>query len=134
MRKAALFALLLTTPLCAQVIPTGAPAADILLSQAIAEHRVFLTCNALDPIGHPIMVQRWEEDVAAAAAILRRNSVPLAAIDAFTEAARLEALLPAADIPFAEVRRACLAQTDWPARYARGNFIRLDQRLPGAFR
>jgi len=126
--------LLLAVPAQAQVIPTGTPAADILLSQAIAEHRIFLTCNALDPIGHPIMVQRWEADVAAAAAILRTKGVPRAAIDAFTNAARLEALQPAADLPFAEVQQTCLAQSDWPARYARGDFIRLDRQLPGAFR
>lgn len=133
MIRAALI-LLLASPATAQVIPTGSPAADILLSQAITEHRLFLTCNALDPIGHPIMVQRWEADVAAAAAILRTKGVPRAAIDAFTNAARPEALLPAADIPFAELRQTCLAQTDWPARYARGDYIRLEEQLPGAFR
>lgn len=132
MIRAALI-LLLASPATAQVIPTGSPAADILLSQAITEHRVFLTCNALDPIGHPIMVQRWEADVAAAAAILRTKGVPRAAIDAFTKAARPEALLPGADLPFAEVRQTCLAQADWPARYARGDYIRLDERLPRAF-
>jgi hypothetical protein len=125
--------LLAAGPATAQIIPTGTPAADILLSQAIAEHRVFLTCNALDPIGHPIMVERWATDVAAAKAVLAANSVPPESIAAFADAARPEALLPTEDLAFAEVRRSCLAQADWPTRYARGDFIRLEERLPQAF-
>jgi hypothetical protein len=125
--------LLLTTPAFAQVIPTGTPAADILLSQAITEHRVFLTCSALDPALHGLIVRNWQEDVAKAAAILTANNVPPESIAAFTTAADPKALLPAADIPFAEVKEFCDSHPDWQTTRALLNFILLELKLPDAF-
>lgn len=128
-----LLALALTTPALAQVIPTGSPAADILLSQAIAEHRVFLTCSALDPALHQQILTNWQRDTAAAAAILNTHNVPPEAIIAFTTAADPKALLPAKDTPWAEVSQLCANHSDWQKTYFEFHLIVLDQKLPGAF-
>jgi hypothetical protein len=125
--------LLFAMPAAAQVIPTGTPAADILLSQAIAEHRVFLTCSALDPATHAQITQNWQRDVAAAAAILTANKVPPEAITAFTAAADPLALMPAEDTPWTQVKALCDTQPDWQQRYFKLNFTVLDLKLPGAF-
>ncbi len=90
---AALLALLFTTATHAQVIPTGTPAADILLSQAIAEQRVFLTCSSLDPALHGRVTDAWLGDVEAATGLLTANQVPAEAIAAFQAAANVESLL-----------------------------------------
>lgn len=126
-------ALLLTTQATAQIIPTGTPAADILLSQAITEHRVFLTCSSLDPATHAQITRNWQRDVTAAAAILTAQNVPPEAITAFTTAADPANLLPAADTPFAEVRQLCDTHPDWQTLYYQLNLTILDLKLPGAF-
>lgn len=127
-----LLTLLLTTPATAQIIPTGSPAADILLSQAIAEHRTFLTCSALDPALHVAIRTAWQQDTAAAAATLAANQVPPEAITAFSAAAAPENLLPAPDTPFDSVRQLCGDNPDWLARYQQTP-IRLATALPKAF-
>jgi hypothetical protein len=126
-------ALLLTTPALAQIIPTGTPAADILLSQAIAEQRIFLTCSALDPVTHARVLQNWQRDVAEAAAILTANAIPPEAIAAFQTAAQPEALLPAADTRFADVKALCDSTPDWQTRYDQLNLTVLALKLPQAF-
>lgn len=128
-----LAALLLTSPLSAQVIPTGTPAADILLSQAIAEHRVFLTCSALDPATHRVIVDKWQRDVTSAAATLTANKVPPEAVAAFTTAAKPENLLPAPDTPWVEVQSLCATHPDWQTIYFEFNAIILELKLPKAF-
>ncbi|MBL9050214.1 MAG: hypothetical protein JNK19_08900 [Tabrizicola sp.] len=128
-----LLALAFTTQATAQVIPTGTPAADILLSQAIAEHRVFLTCSALDPAIHAQILTNWQRDTTAAAAILAAQDVPDEAIAAFTAAAKPEALLPAPDTSFEDVRQLCDANPDWQQRYFQLNLTVLDLKLPGTF-
>jgi hypothetical protein len=126
-------AVALTTPLSAQVIPTGTPAADILLSQAIAEHRVFLTCSALEPQTHAQILTNWQRDVTAAAAILKTHNVPAEAITAFTTAADPAALMPADDTPWAEVKDLCDTHPDWMTDYYQFNLTVLDLKLPAAF-
>lgn len=126
-------ALLLATPLSAQIIPTDSPAADILLAQAIAEHRVFLTCSALDPATHAQITTNWQRDITDAAAILTARNTPPEAIAAFVAAAEPQNLLPAADTPFAEVQDLCNSNPDWHANYARFNLTILALKLPGAF-
>lgn len=127
------FALLLPLPATAQVIPTGTPAADILLSQAITEHRVFLTCSALDPATHAQISENWQRDVTAAAAILTANKVPPEAITAFTTAADPANLTPAEDTPWAEVKGLCDTHPTWQTDYYQFNLTILDLKLPGAF-
>ncbi|MDM7932958.1 hypothetical protein [Tabrizicola sp.] len=127
------FTLALTTPALAQIIPTGTPAADILLSQAITEQRVFLTCSSLDSLSHPLITQGWQADAAAAIATLTANNVAPEAIAAFTEAARPENLLPADDTPFADVRQFCDAHPDWQTTLYQFGFTLLDRTLPKAF-
>lgn len=124
---------LVTSAATAQIIPTGTPAADILLSQAIAEHRVFLTCSALEPVTHTQITANWRRDIDEAAAVLRRNNVPPDAIRAFTEAASPEALLPAPDTPFEAVKQLCNANPDWVKTYYEFNLTVLELRLPEAF-
>jgi hypothetical protein len=133
MLKRALLTAVLATPLSAQVIPTGTPAADILLSQAIAEHRVFLTCSALDPQLHSQMLTNWQRDTAAAVAILTTNTVPPEAITAFTTAADPAALMPGEDTPWADVKALCDTHPDWQKTYFQFNLTLLDLKLPGAF-
>jgi hypothetical protein len=133
MIRPTLLALLLTSPAIAQVIPTGSPAADILLSQAIAEHRVFLTCSAFDPQTHAQILTNWQRDVTDATAILTANKVPPEAIAAFTTAADPAALMPADDPPFSDVRQLCDSTPDWRTRYDQLNLIVLDLKLPQAF-
>jgi hypothetical protein len=125
--------LLLPLPALAQIIPTGTPAADILLSQAIAEHRVFLTCSALDPLTHAQILTNWQRDATAAAAILTAQNVPPEAITAFTTAADPAALMPAEDTPWAEVKALCATQPDWRKTYDDFHLTILDLKLPGAF-
>ncbi|MCX7286020.1 MAG: hypothetical protein NTW20_00245 [Rhodobacterales bacterium] len=126
-------ALLLTTPTQAQIIPTGTPAADILLSQAIAEHRIFLTCSALDAVTHAQILQNWQRDVTAAAAILTANAIPPEAIAAFQAAAKPENLLPAAETPFDAVKALCDSNPDWQTRYDQQTLTVLALKLPQAF-
>jgi hypothetical protein len=133
MIRTACLLLLLTTPATAQVIPTGSPAADILLSQALTEHRVFLTCSALDPATHAQIAENWQRDVTAAAAILAANNVPPEAVTAFTTAARPQNLMPGPDTPWAEVQALCATYPDWQATYFQLNLTLLDLKLPGAF-
>lgn len=128
-----LLTLLLTSPLSAQIIPTGTPAADILLSQAITEHRTFLTCSALDPLTHAQILTNWQKDTAAAVTILKARNTPPEAITAFTTAADPQALMPADDTPWAEVRSLCATHPDWQQTYSELNFILLDLKLPMAF-
>jgi hypothetical protein len=123
----------LITPALAQIIPTGTPAADILLSQAIAEHRVFLTCSTFDPATHQQITDNWQRDVTSAAAILTARQVPPEAIAAFTTAADPRALLPAPDTPFADVRQLCDSNPDWQQHYFRLDLIVLELKLPAAF-
>ena len=129
----ALLATLLTTPAAAQVIPTGSPAADILLSQAIAEHRVFLTCSALDPLTHRQILTNWQKDTSAAVAILTTHNVPPEAITAFTTAAEPAALMPAEDTPWAEVKGLCDTHPAWQKTYYEFNLTILELKLPEAF-
>lgn len=129
-----LTALLLATPLGAQVIPTGSPAADILLSQAIAEHRVFLTCSALDPATHAQILANWQKDTAAATEILTARNVLPAAIVAFTQAADPAALMPAEDTPWAEVKGLCDTHPDWQTDYYQFNLTVLELKLPEALK
>ena len=129
-----LLLILLTTPLSAQVIPTGSPAADILLSQAITEHRVFLTCSALDPATHAQITDNWQRDITAAAAILTTHNVPKEAITAFTSAAAPQALMPAEDTPWGQVQGLCATRPDWQTTYFQLNLTVLETSLPGAFK
>ena len=124
---------LLPLPAQAQIIPTGTPAADILLSQAIAEHRVFLTCSALDPATHQQILTNWQKDTAAAVAILQTHNTPPEAITAFTKAADPAALMPSDDTPWAEIKGLCDTQPDWLETYQDRDLTILDQNLPGAF-
>jgi hypothetical protein len=125
--------LLLTTPATAQIIPTGTPAVDILLSQAITEQRVFLTCSSLDSLAYPLIVQGWQADAAAAIATLTAKNVAAEAIAAFTEAAKPENLLPAPDTPYEDVKQFCDAHPDWQTTLAQLGFTVLDRHLPKAF-
>lgn len=120
---ATFLALLLTTPTLAQVIPTGSPAADILLSQAITEHRVFLTCSALDPATHAQILADWQADTAAAATLLTTHNAPKDAIAAFTTAARPDTLMPTDDTPWVEVAGLCATRPDWREAYETGRII-----------
>lgn len=119
------------TPASAQVIPTGSPAADILLSQAIAEHRVFLTCSALDSATHQRILADWQADIASATAILTSHNVPPETVAAFTTAADPAALMPANDTPWAEVRGFCDTHPDWQAAYDSLDRVILDLKLVG---
>ncbi len=130
---AALMTLLLATPATAQIIPTGTPAADILLSQAIAEQRLFHTCSALDPRIHGLVTKAWAQDAAAAAAILAEMNVPAEAIAAFTTAARPESLLPAPETPFEDVMQLCTSNSDWTTDLLSFRFTVLAQQLPKVF-
>jgi hypothetical protein len=129
----AAFLALLPLPARAQILPTDFPAADIILTQALAEQRVFLTCSALDPAMHEIVARSWAEDVQAAQAIMAAEGVTVEAAAAFTAAARSAALMPAADTPWTEVRQLCDAHRDWPVRYGRLDFTILRLKLPAAF-
>ncbi|MGL4236110.1 hypothetical protein [Tabrizicola sp.] len=128
-----LIALLLATPTLAQIIPTGSPTADILLTTAITEQRVFLTCSSLDATSHPLIVKGWLRDTQAAITTLKANNVPPEAIAAFTEAAKVENVLPAPDTPYSDVKALCDANPDWQATLAQLNFTLLELRLPEAF-
>ena len=123
----------LTTPALAQIVPTGTPAADIVLTQGIADWRVFVTCSALDHKTNWSMVDELYHDITAASAILQANDVPPAAIAAFAAAADPEALSPPPDTPFAEVRELCLAHPDWSDRWLDRAFTFLERDLLKAF-
>lgn len=124
---------LLAAPTFAQVIPTGSPSADFLLSQAVAEHRVFVTCSALDPLTHQQVLTNWQKDTAGAVAILQTHKVPPEAVTAFARAAAPAALMPADDTPWAEVRGLCDTHPDWQQDYLQFNLTILELKLPGAF-
>ncbi|TAG30392.1 MAG: hypothetical protein EAZ40_01550 [Rhodobacterales bacterium] len=117
----------------AQIIPTGTPAADITLSTAITDWRIFVTCSVLDPSTHRLVLDALAEDTAAATAILTANQVPAGAISAFKAAASPDALTPAPDTPFEEVAKLCATQADWSARWREGRLTPLAQSLPLVF-
>lgn len=116
----------------AQIIPTGTPAADILLSQALTEQRVFLTCSVLEPQTHQQILQNWQRDVKAATAALQAANIPAEAVTAFISAAQPDKLMPAPDTPFEDIRQLCDSQPDWATRYAQLNFTLLELKLPQA--
>jgi hypothetical protein len=124
---------LLSSPALTQVVPTGSPTADFLLAQALAEHRLFLSCSALDPPVHAQIRLGWEEDVNAAVAILTKNGVAAEAIAAFIDAARPENLMPSPETFWIEVQSLCATQPDWHSRYFNQILISLDAKLPQAF-
>ena len=124
---------LLTTPATAQIIPTGTPAADIVLTQGIADWRVFVTCSALDYQTNWNVVEELYHDITAASAILKANDVPEEAIAAFAAAADPEALSPPPDTPFSNVLDLCVANKDWPDRWLDRDFTFLERDLPKAF-
>lgn len=128
---AALTLLLLTTPTHAQILPTGSPAADILLSQAITEHRVFLTCSALDPETHARISADWQADITSAKAILASHDVPPETVAAFTAAADPQALMPPPDTAWAEVQALCATRSDWRQAYDNLDRVMLDLKLVG---
>jgi hypothetical protein len=127
-----LLAFAIPTPALAQIIPTGTPAADILLSQAIAEHRVFLTCSALDHSTHALILTNWQRDTAAAVTILQSHDVPMDAITAFTAAAEPAALMPVPDTPWSAVQAICATSPDWQTNYYQFKLTILELKLPGA--
>jgi hypothetical protein len=120
------------TSAAAQIIPTGSPAADIALTTALADQRVFLTCTALDPPLHQQALDLWQQDVAAATAVLTDRGVPSAAIQAFTAAAKPDTLALPPDTPFVAVRDYCAAQENWSDRWSRRDFTELATALPKA--
>ncbi len=122
--------LALTSQAQAQIIPTGTPAADILLSQAIADQRLFLTCSALEPDTHTFLLQAWERDVAKAVDILTAAKVAPEAITAFTTAAAPENLLPAPDTPFEDLQKFCATDPKWLTRAMKMDTVRLAADLP----
>jgi hypothetical protein len=123
----------LTTQATAQIVPTGTPAADILLTTALAEHQVFLTCSSLEPQTYGQIAKNWQRDVAAAMVILVEQKVAPEAIAAFQSAARIETLLPVAGTPYAEVKEFCDAYPDWMTDYYQFNLTVLELKLPAAF-
>ena len=124
---------LLATPATAQIIPTGTPAADIVLTQGIADWRVFVTCSALDYQTNWNVVDELYHDITAASAILKANDVPEEVITAFAAAADPEALSPPPDTPFSNVLDLCVANKDWPDRWLDRDFTLLARDLPKAF-
>jgi hypothetical protein len=127
---AVLLTLILTTPTLAQVIPTGTPAADILLSQAIADQRLFLTCSALEPDTHTFLLEAWQRDIAKATDLLTAAKVAPEAITAFTTAAAPESLLPAPDTSFEDLQKFCATDPKWLTRAMRLDTVRLAEDLP----
>ncbi len=117
-------------PVAAQVIPTGTPAADILLSRALADQQLFLTCSALEADTHARIVESWQKDATAAIALMTARKVPAEAITAFTGAAAVDALLLPPDTPFDEVRQFCDNRPDWLSRWTASDYTRLSQSLP----
>jgi len=105
--------------------------AEKLLSQAIAEHRVFLTCSALDHQTHHQILTNWQRDTAAAAAILTTHNTPPEAIAAFTTAADPAALMPTSEPPWGEVQALCATRPDWQKDYVQLNMVILDLKLVG---
>lgn len=126
-------ALAMGGPAAAQIIPTGTPAADILLARALADQQMLFTCSSLDAETHAAVVLGWRQDASAASAILAANNVPADAIATFTTAAAPENLLPAPDTPYSEVKQFCDAYPDWPARWEKQDFVPLAVALPKAF-
>jgi len=110
----------LTTQATAQIIPTGTPAADIVLTQGIADWRVFVTCSALDTQANWHVVNELYHDITAASAILTANNVP-------------DALSPDPDTPFGNVLELCLAHPDWSDRCLDRKFTFLERDLAKAF-
>ncbi len=125
--------LLLATSATAQIIPTGTPAADIILTQGIADWRIFITCSALDYQTNWNVVNELYHDITAASAILKANTVPQEAITAFAAAADPEALSPPPDTPFADVQKLCLAHPNWSDLWLDRAFTFLERDLPKAF-
>ena len=101
--------------------------------EAISEHRVFLTCSALDPQAHAQILTNWQREVDFAVATLTANAVPLEAITAFTAAAKPENILPAPDTPFEDVQQHCAAHPDWQTEYALLKITILKLKLQKAF-
>lgn len=129
----AALALVLANPAAAQIIPTGTPAADITLSTAIADWRIFVTCSALDAPTHAQVLTALLRDTDAATSVLTANNVPVEAIAAFKAAASPAALTPAPDTPFEEVQKFCATQANWSDRWRDRQFTDLARALPLAF-
>ncbi len=93
--------------------PALAQDLDALLAGALASQRVALTCSALDPEAHPAALDMWNQTALRVIGALVGAGRPMAEIQAFTAAARPEALILPDATPFAEVRAFCAAHPDW---------------------
>jgi hypothetical protein len=122
-----------TAALAETAIETGNIAADTLIRDALIEQRIFMTCSALDATVHGYLTTTLADMVAKSAESLRRAGVANKMIAQFEAAMTPVALMPDADLSFADAVDLCNANPDWADRYARLDFILLDFRLREVF-
>jgi len=84
-----------------------------VLERATEEWRVFLTCTALEPDSHPMVVDSWAHTVERTSAFLYDQGFPGSVVIPFATRARPDALMLPGDTPFSEVRAFCEAHPDW---------------------
>jgi hypothetical protein len=127
-------ALALAALICASPVAAQDRVARItpVLDRALAEWRVFLTCTALDPQAHAMVVDGWSGMVETTGTYLRERGLSGASLDDFPARAEPDALMLPGDTPFAEVRAFCEDHPGWRGQLETFGFILMPDALEEA--
>ena len=95
--------------LAAPAAADSLPEVEAALDRAIADQRLLFTCETLDREALAFLAEQWAVAVSETVAALTAGGYDAEAVRAFEARAEPEALQPAPDATFLEVRDACWA-------------------------
>lgn len=108
--------------------------AAALIDAAIAENRVFVTCNSLLALESSPMVELWDRMARASLAVLAGHPGTESLSQTLAATLEPDAMLPAMNTPFGQVRATCVTDNpNWIIRLRNFDFIRLDEELEALF-
>lgn len=123
---------LLTAPASAQATLEQRAAFERVLQTAIDEHRVFLTCGALDAETSQMIEKTWREMVSDTIPILQRAGYTPAEVIAFADRTEARNLVDA-EARYAEIVAFCRAH-DWRRNLSTFRVVLLHREARRIFR